>query len=63
MLDSNVGGGNQEIASSMSISHHTLRNHLTSIYHKPGLRNRLELYQYAIAKGLDDPISRYRANV
>lgn len=59
----NVGGDNQEIASRISISHHTLRNHLTSIYHKLGLRNRLELYQYAIAKGLDDPTSHYRANI
>lgn len=50
-----LGVGNQEIASRICISHHTLRNHLTSIYHKLGLRNRLELYQYAIAKGLDDP--------
>jgi two-component system nitrate/nitrite response regulator NarL len=59
-----VGRDNQEIASRISISHHTLRNHLTSIYHKLGLRNRLELYQYAIAMGLDDdPTSRYRANI
>jgi len=58
-----LGGGNQEIASRICISHHTLRNHLTSIYHKLGLRNRLGLYQYAIAKGLDDPtaLSRQRS--
>ena len=58
-----LGGGNQEIASRICISHHTLRNHLTSIYHKLGLRNRVGLYQYAIAKGLDDPtaLSRQRS--
>jgi two-component system, NarL family, nitrate/nitrite response regulator NarL len=55
-----VGRDNQEIASRISISHHTLRNHLTSIYHKLGVRNRLELYQYAIAKGLDDPTALSR---
>lgn len=53
-----AGADNMEIASRISISHHTLRNHLTSIYHKLGLRNRLELYQYAIARGLGDPGSR-----
>jgi DNA-binding NarL/FixJ family response regulator len=36
----------KEIASTLNISEHTLRNHLASIYSKLNLRNRLELYVY-----------------
>ncbi|WP_167772919.1 response regulator transcription factor [Ramlibacter humi] len=35
------------IASRMDISSHTLRNHLTSIYRKLHVNNRLDLYAYA----------------
>ncbi len=35
------------IAESLGISEHTLRNHLTTIYHKLGVHGRLELYVYA----------------
>lgn len=41
------------IASRMCISEHTLRNHLTSIYSKLGLSNRLDLYAYAMRHSLD----------
>lgn len=34
----------KEIADKLHISEHTLRNHLSSIYEKLGLRSRLELY-------------------
>lgn len=34
------------LAKSMSISEHTLRNHLTSIYSKLGVANRTELYAF-----------------
>jgi DNA-binding NarL/FixJ family response regulator len=36
----------KEIATSLHISEHTLRNHLASIYQKLGVRNRLELYVF-----------------
>lgn len=40
------------IAASLCVSEHTLRNHLTSIYAKLGVANRLELYAYANRHGL-----------
>ena len=42
------GALNVALAQGLFISEHTLRNHLTSIYHKLGVSNRLELYVYAI---------------
>lgn len=36
------------IASDLCMSGHTLRNHLTTIYQKLGVKNRLELVMYAI---------------
>lgn len=35
------------IAGRLCISEHTLRNHLSSIYGKLGLQNRLDLYAHA----------------
>jgi DNA-binding CsgD family transcriptional regulator len=37
------------------ISEHTLRNHLTSIYDKLQVANRLELFAYAHKHGLNKP--------
>ena len=42
------GALNAALAERLFISEHTLRNHLTSIYHKLGVNNRLELYVYAV---------------
>jgi len=42
----------RDIAQRLHISEHTLRNHLTSIYAKLGLGNRLELYAYANRHGM-----------
>lgn len=39
---------NKAVAARLFISEHTLRNHLTSIYQKLGVNNRLELYFYAV---------------
>jgi DNA-binding NarL/FixJ family response regulator len=49
------GSGNHEVARHLFISEHTLRNHLTSIYRKLNVSNRLEMYVYAIRHGLVQP--------
>jgi DNA-binding NarL/FixJ family response regulator len=46
---------NKILAQRLFISEHTLRNHLTSIYQKLGVANRLELYVYAVRHGLCAP--------
>jgi DNA-binding NarL/FixJ family response regulator len=46
------GALNKTIAQRLCISEHTLRNHLTSIYQKLDVANRLELYVYAVKHGL-----------
>ena len=42
------GARNKAVADRLCMSEHTLRNHLTSIYAKLDLENRLELCMYAI---------------
>lgn len=42
------GGRNKAIASRLFMSEHTLRNHLTEIYNKLGLENRLALVMFSI---------------
>lgn len=49
------GSANHEVAERLFISEHTLRNHLTSIYRKLNVANRLEMYVYAIKHGLVQP--------
>lgn len=48
----NAGATAKTIAQILYISEHTLRNHLTSIYNKLEVANRLELYAYAHKHGL-----------
>lgn len=48
----NAGATAKTIATTLHISEHTLRNHLTSIYDKLGVANRLELFAYAQKYGL-----------
>ena len=48
MVVKGQGASNNELAERLFISPHTLRNHLTSIYSKLNLGNRLELYVYAV---------------
>ncbi|MDA8128466.1 MAG: response regulator transcription factor [Betaproteobacteria bacterium] len=45
---------NKVLADRLSLAEHTLRNHLTSIYSKLGVRTRLALYMYAIEHRLGE---------
>lgn len=49
----NAGATAKVIAEDLHISEHTLRNHLTSIYDKLGVANRIELFLFANRNGLD----------
>jgi DNA-binding NarL/FixJ family response regulator len=44
-----------KIAGKLRITEHTVRNHLTSIYSKLRVQNRLELFVYASKHGLRTP--------
>jgi DNA-binding NarL/FixJ family response regulator len=46
------GANSKAVAADLFISDHTLRNHLTTIYRKLDVRNRLELVMYALEHGL-----------
>lgn len=54
-ISGNAGATARTIAETLHISEHTLRNHLTSIYDKLGVANRLELFAYAHKHGLTKP--------
>jgi DNA-binding NarL/FixJ family response regulator len=49
-----VGSGlrNSEVAERLSLSENTIKTHLTNIFDKLGVRDRLELVHYAISRGL-----------
>jgi two-component system, NarL family, nitrate/nitrite response regulator NarL len=47
------GADNKKLAISLYIGEHTLRNHLSRIYDKLGVPNRLELYVFARRNGLN----------
>jgi two-component system nitrate/nitrite response regulator NarL len=51
------GASNKALANQLFITEHTLRNHLTSIYQKLEVTNRLELYVYAVKHQLGKPLS------
>lgn len=52
MIVQGNGALNKELAERAFISERTLRNHLTTIYQKLDVANRLELYVYATRHGL-----------
>ena len=43
-----------QLARKLYISEHTLRNHLTAVYHKLGVSNRLQLFVYSTTHGLTE---------
>lgn len=51
------GADNRKLAEQLRMGEHTLRNHLSRIYDKLGVPNRLELYVYAQRHGLSNPSS------
>ncbi|HSN40460.1 MAG TPA: response regulator transcription factor [Burkholderiales bacterium] len=53
VIVAHAGATAKMIAEKLHISEHTLRNHLTSIYDKLNVANRLELFAYAQKHGLD----------
>lgn len=46
------GKPNKVLADQLGMAEHTLRNHLSAIYAKLGVRTRLALYMYALRQGL-----------
>jgi DNA-binding NarL/FixJ family response regulator len=57
-----AGANAKAIAEMLFISEHTLRNHLTSIYDKLQVSNRLELFAYAHKHGLTKTPSAKASN-
>lgn len=53
-LASDASASGKQVAERLHISEHTLRNHLTSIYSKLGLTNRVDLYAFAHKLGLSN---------
>lgn len=51
-IAANTGATAHAVAGQLHLSEHTLRNHLTSIYDKLGVSNRLELFAYALKHNL-----------
>ena len=55
IVETVVGGYvNKDIAEKFSISHHTVKHHLTNIFDKLGVSNRLELALFAVHHRLFD---------
>jgi DNA-binding NarL/FixJ family response regulator len=52
-LATDPGADNRKLAERLHIGEHTLRNHLSRVYDKLGVLNRLELYVYAQRHGLN----------
>ncbi|GMK41817.1 DNA-binding response regulator [Paenibacillus sp. CCS19] len=48
------GDSNREIAATLGISEHTVKNHLKNILQKLHLDNRVQLARYAIQQGMND---------
>lgn len=57
-LASEPGSDNRALAERLRIGEHTLRNHLSRVYDKLGVANRLELYVYAQRHGMSNARQR-----
>ena len=55
-----AGAKQLAVADALVMSEHTLRNHLTTIYSKLAVRNRLELHVFATEHGLAEADVRRR---
>jgi two-component system, NarL family, nitrate/nitrite response regulator NarL len=53
VLATQPGSDNKKLASSLQIGEHTLRNHLSRIYDKLGVPNRMELFLLAQRHGIN----------
>jgi two-component system, NarL family, nitrate/nitrite response regulator NarL len=51
-LTADAGASTKAIASTLCMSEHTLRNHLSSVYDKLGVSSRVELWAFATKHGL-----------
>jgi two-component system nitrate/nitrite response regulator NarL len=54
VLATDPGADNKKLANSLHIGEHTLRNHLSRIYDKLGVPNRMELYLFVQRQGMRD---------
>jgi len=55
LLSQSASAKLMSVAADLGLSENTLRNHLTTIYSKLGVRGRLELHVFASAQGIDRP--------
>jgi DNA-binding NarL/FixJ family response regulator len=55
LLEVASGQKNREVAESLGLSEHTVKNHLKNILQKLHLDNRVQLTRYAYERGLVDP--------
>jgi two-component system, NarL family, nitrate/nitrite response regulator NarL len=58
-LRSDIGVSGKVLAAMLSISESTLRNHLTSIYEKLGVGNKLELWKFVHTHGVGEEANQY----
>lgn len=58
ILITQPGADNKKLAKNLHIGEHTLRNHLSRIYDKLGVPNRVELYVFAQKHGISGERSR-----
>lgn len=58
VLVSDPRASGKAVADRLHISEHSMRNHLTAVYHKLGVTSRVDLYAYAHKYELAAPPTR-----